>query len=125
VLVPVAGGLLLVRRTVAPREGSLALPGGFISLGETWQEAGAREVHEETGVVIDPEELRLYDVHSAPDGTVLIFALARPLRRAELPPFAPNDETSETVVAEGPIELAFPLHTRVATRFWDEQTRPE
>src|SRR6476659_9743246 len=41
VLVPVDGGLLLVRRAIPP-VGQLALPGGYINLGESWEEAGAR-----------------------------------------------------------------------------------
>jgi len=39
-LIPVHDGLLFVRRGIEPRKGKLALPGGFINLGETWQEAG-------------------------------------------------------------------------------------
>jgi NADH pyrophosphatase NudC (nudix superfamily) len=43
VLVPVDNGLLFIRRRIEPGKGKLALPGGFINLGETWQEAGVRE----------------------------------------------------------------------------------
>jgi hypothetical protein len=45
VLVPVRGGLLMVRRTL-PGEGygKLALPGGYQMLGQTWQEAGALDL---------------------------------------------------------------------------------
>jgi ADP-ribose pyrophosphatase YjhB (NUDIX family) len=120
VLVPVEDGLLLVRRSIPPREGMLALPGGFINFGESWQQAGAREVFEETGVTVAPESVRLYDVRSAPDGTLLIFGLANRLSVADLPPFVRNSEVSETVVATAPVELAFPLHTQVAARFWEE-----
>jgi ADP-ribose pyrophosphatase YjhB (NUDIX family) len=118
-LVPVDEGLLLVRRSVGPGTGTLALPGGFINVDESWQEAAAREVFEETGVRVDPAGIRLFDVQSAPDGTVLIFGLAPRLRSADLPSFTGTDETSERVVAVGPVELAFPLHTRVAARFWE------
>ncbi|HET9221798.1 MAG TPA: NUDIX domain-containing protein, partial [Roseiflexaceae bacterium] len=62
VLLPVDDGLLLVRRAIPPHVGKLALPGGYVNLDETWQEAGAREVLEETGVVIDPQEIREYRV---------------------------------------------------------------
>ena len=120
VLVPVDNGLLLVRRSIPPRAGSLALPGGFINVSESWQEAGAREVWEETGIRVAPETVRLYDVRSAPDGTVLIFGITDRLNGVDLPPFAANDEVSETVIATTAMELAFPLHTQVAARFWNE-----
>ena len=56
---PGAGGwgLLVVRRGITPGLGELALPGGYIGMGETWQEAGAREVWEETGLRLDPAEI--------------------------------------------------------------------
>src|ERR1700687_165917 len=38
-LVPVDDGLLVVRRGIEPGRGRLALPGGYINLGETWQQA--------------------------------------------------------------------------------------
>lgn len=120
VLLPVdENGLLLIRRTVAPQIGKLALPGGFINVGESWQEAGARELWEETGIRIPPRGIRLFDAQSAPDGTVLIFGLAPPVREEDLPPFVPTNETSETVIARGPTELAFSTHTDVARRFWE------
>jgi ADP-ribose pyrophosphatase YjhB (NUDIX family) len=37
-LVPVDNGLLVVRRGIQPGRGRLALRGGYINLGETWQE---------------------------------------------------------------------------------------
>lgn len=118
VLVPVDGGLLAIRRGVAPRQGMLALPGGFIDVGESWQAAGAREVFEETGVTIDPAAIRDVRALSAPDGTVLIFGIAPPLAAAELPPFAPHAEASERVILGEPAELAFPLHTQVVREYF-------
>lgn len=125
VLVPVGGeGLLLVRRAIPPCAGALALPGGFIGVGESWQEAGAREVGEETGVHVDPAEIRLFDTCSAPDGTLLIFGIAEtPREEMDLPAFVPNHETSEIVIARAPLELAFALHTQTAERFWRERAR--
>src|SRR5438093_810172 len=72
-LVPVDEGILTIRRGIEPRMGQLALPGGFIDLGEAWQNAGARELREETGVPVDPKAIELFNVHSAPDGTLLVF----------------------------------------------------
>jgi ADP-ribose pyrophosphatase YjhB (NUDIX family) len=118
VLVPVGAGVLLVRRAIPPQVGMLALPGGFIGLGESWQEAGAREVLEEAGIAIDPGAIADFYARSSPDGHLLIFGVAPPL--AGLPPFAPTEEASELVVARAPTELAFPLHT-AALRFFFER----
>lgn len=121
VLLPVGDGLLLVRRTNEPGSGRLGLPGGFIGLGESWREAGARELSEETAVRIDPSGLRLFDTVSAPDGTLLVFGLAPPTTEADLPPFVPTNETSETVVGRNPMELAFSTHTQMMARYFGEK----
>src|SRR5262249_5363224 len=65
VLLPVGNGLLCVRRAIEPGKGQLALPGGFIDINETWQQAAARELFEETHVRIAPEELRVFDALSS------------------------------------------------------------
>lgn len=117
VLQPVDGGVLTVRRNIEPRKGWLALPGGYIDWGETWQAAGAREMWEEAGVQIDPAGLREFKVFSAGNSTLMIVARATPLTLADLPDFVPNDEASERVILRMPEELAFPLHTEVLTDF--------
>ena len=119
-LLPVDDGLLLVRRTQNPQAGRWGLPGGFIEVGETWQQAGARELREETGWHVDAGGIRLFDVHSAPDGTLLVFGLAPAQRLADLPPFTPSPETSEMTLMRGPEELAFSTHTETAARYWKE-----
>lgn len=49
--------VLLCRRAIEPRYGLWTLPGGFMELGETTQEAAARETREEAGAVIEVHEL--------------------------------------------------------------------
>jgi ADP-ribose pyrophosphatase YjhB (NUDIX family) len=117
-LLPVDDGLLVVRRGIEPHRGELALPGGFIDVGETWQQAAARELYEETAVVVDAERVRLFDVHSAPDGTLLVFGLAPRTISAALPPVVPTAEIMEWLLIDGPRELAFPLHTQVTSAYW-------
>jgi len=117
-LLPVDDGLLAIRRAIPPA-GKLALPGGYIDHRERWQDAAARELREETGVAVDPETLREARVLSAPDGTLLVFALAPPISAADLPPFTPTAETSERVILRAPSDdLAFALHARVLREFF-------
>lgn len=118
VLQPIDDGILLVRRGIQPGQGKLALPGGYLDYNEPWENAGAREVLEETGLHIDPLGLQIFDVKSTAGNALLIFATAAPLTAADLPPFVPNDETLEIVVTREPIELAFPLHQQALARWF-------
>ncbi|EFO80476.1 NUDIX hydrolase [Oscillochloris trichoides DG-6] len=121
VLQPVDDGLLLIRRGAAPRQGQLALPGGFIEMQETWQQAAARELYEEAGVRISPEEVETFSVRSTHDGYLLVFALGPLLREVDLPAFIPNKEAGARVLINTPTELAFPLHTEAVTRFFTQR----
>ena len=112
-VVPVdEGGVVMIRRAIAPV--GLAFPGGYIELGETWQEALARELVEETGVRVDPGAVRELRVLSAPDGTLLVFGSAPAVPRSALAGFAASDEVSELVVVDAPRDdVVFPLHGEV------------
>jgi ADP-ribose pyrophosphatase YjhB (NUDIX family) len=122
VLLPVDDGLLLVRRNIEPQIGQLALPGGYINRGESWQQAGARELFEETGIVIQPQDLREFRVKSSLSyNTLLVFGLAHPLRSSDLPPFVPNEETQEMCMVTAPQELAFSTHTEVLREYFEER----
>jgi 8-oxo-dGTP diphosphatase len=65
VIVDPLRGVLMVRRKNPPFKGHLALPGGFVEIGETVEEAARRELAEETG--IEATKLRLVGVYSKPD----------------------------------------------------------
>jgi ADP-ribose pyrophosphatase YjhB (NUDIX family) len=121
VLVPIDDGVLVVRRNIEPRRGWLALPGGYINYGESWQAAGAREVFEETGLMIDPDRIREFRVRSAPDSTLLIFGLAQSIGHGDVPPFVPSEETQEIKVITAPEELAFSLHTEVLRDYFEHR----
>lgn len=83
------GAILLVRRAIEPRIGTWVFPGGFMDVGETAEEAAARETLEEAMLAV--EELRLVGVYTrAEPGVVVIVYQARALG-----PGAAGDECSE------------------------------
>jgi len=128
VLVPVVKegrvGLLCVRRAIEPRLGKLGIVGGFLEEHETVAEGGAREVREETGVVIDAKTITpLWFTSTSPrPNRVLLFSVAAPIDVAALGAFTPDEETSERGLVFGPDGLdevfAFPLHAEAARRFF-------
>ncbi|RSM77321.1 NUDIX domain-containing protein [Kibdelosporangium aridum] len=123
VLVPVKDGsrtgLLVVRRAIPP-VGQLALVGGFVDQGETWQQAGARELCEEAGMLVDSATLQpMWFTSTEPDPRhVLLFSLALEMQASDLPPFTPNSEASERGVIFGPRGLAFSLHEEAALKYF-------
>ncbi|WP_241562403.1 NUDIX domain-containing protein [Streptomyces hoynatensis] len=120
-LLPVAGGagsgLVVVRRAIEPCLGRLALPGGYIEVGETWQQAAVRELREETGLAAAAEEVTLFDVRSA-ERTLNLFALLPAVDAAALPAPAATAEATEWLVLTEPADLAFPTHTAVVDAYF-------
>lgn len=58
------GKVVLVKRKKPPYKGRYALPGGFVEIGETTEEAVVREAREETGLSI--QIIKLLGVYSDP-----------------------------------------------------------
>jgi ADP-ribose pyrophosphatase YjhB (NUDIX family) len=123
-------GLLGVRRAIEPAKGTVVLPGGFAMLGEDPSGNVAREVHEETGIRIDPAAFTAIDglPRLAHNGGWLCF-----LRCETVLPYeavaqanaqlaaAGDGEASEVVWVEPGQTLGFPLHSDAASRFFAEQ----
>ena len=56
------------------------------------------------------------------DGLLLVFGCAPAQSAADLPPFAPLAEVSETVIISISRELAFSMHTEVLARYFGERS---
>lgn len=50
--------LILKRSKTSPGSGLWNFPGGSVEEGETYEQGGARELNEEAGLVVDPDEIK-------------------------------------------------------------------
>ncbi|MFH1594852.1 MAG: NUDIX hydrolase [Pseudomonadota bacterium] len=98
-LVPLSGGVVLVRRGIDPGYGLWVVPGGFVDVGERVEETVARETLEETHLVVRP--VGLINVYSYRDSPTVVVAFLTEYLEGEL---APGDETLEARVF-GPDEI--------------------
>ncbi len=89
-LVPYQGGLVMVRRAIEPGFGRWVLPGGFVDLGETVEEAVVRETREEAGLKV--RVVRLQNVYSYRHSRTVLLAFETEYLSGTL---APGDEESE------------------------------
>lgn len=111
--------LVVIRRTIEPGYGELALPGGYIDYGESWQQAAVRELREETGILADAADVTLVATDSDTAGGFLcLFALLPPQDLADLPPSKPTEETEGWQLIDTPTQLAFAFHTRVSNAWF-------
>ena len=79
------GQLLLVKRAVEPAKGQWCLPGGFIEIDESIEEAVLRELREETGVEGEIGQLvDFFSQRSPLYGALLIFGYRVTLIGGEL-----------------------------------------
>lgn len=116
--------LLAVRRANNPGYGLLGLPGGYHMRGESWQEAGAREVMEETGHNISPVS-SIGNLVTDEYGNNLQFGFARSEGVSRNPTDGEALEILELTEAGEPEDWAFPRHYEIAKDFLDHLSKSE
>lgn len=112
ILINNKNSLVLIRRKNPPFQGELALPGGFVDVGETVEEACIREAYEETNINV--KIIRLVGVFSQPKRdprghNVSVAYLCEPQTKNEKPK-AKDDATALEIVSISKItslKLAF------------------
>jgi 8-oxo-dGTP diphosphatase len=113
VVLDAAGRLLMIRRRCEPFKDQFALPGGFVEIGETLEQAGSRELMEETH--LKARTLRLVGVYSDPSrdprGHTCSVAFLAEVEASE--PVAGDDAEAVSWVSDwGDLKLAFD-HRRI------------
>lgn len=113
------GKILLCRRAIEPRKGFWTLPAGYMELGETVEEAAAREAIEEARATIGID--RTLATYSIPRiGQVQVM-----FRASLLSDFSPGPESLETELVDWKdipwSQLAFPTVVWALTHY--AQTR--
>jgi len=112
-----SGDVLITRRAMEPKKGEWCLPGGFIEWGESPAEGAAREVLEETNLVVNGLDLiGVYDSISPLGIQVIVIAYAAGGWSGEP---VPGDDAAETVwfSLDDVPSLAFSVHERALADF--------
>lgn len=114
-------GVLVVQRSIDPKLGEWALPGGYLIVGESWQAGAVREIQEEVGIELDTGDIETYHVVDTVDtNNLLIFNTCTKIINWNDIKFTPNKEISDIDVCFLPTELAFPTHTEYLNKYLKE-----
>ena len=114
--------LVLIRRGIEPGRGLWAQPGGFLEIDETAHEGAVRETLEETGYIVDPEEV--IGVYSRPQAAVVVLAWEARIVGGKPTTSAETLEIREFGADEIPwLDLAFQT-TTWAIRDWVKLRHP-
>ncbi len=120
VLAPIGGQLIGIVRGIEPHIGKPALPGGYVDPGESFRQAGKRELWEETAIDLPVEQFTIIDERSSSSGQHSLVFVRSPevLAWKHLTkPFVPNAEVLERIILDGSEELAYDHHTQVMRAF--------
>lgn len=116
------GRLVLIRRGIEPGYGMWGQPGGFLEIDETAHEGAIRETLEETGYIVDPDEV--IGVYTRPLAAIVVLVWEARVVGGEPATSAETLEVRSFAADEIPwSELAFQT-TTWAIRDWVRLRHP-
>lgn len=126
------GQVLLVERGTPPRVGRWSLPAGYLEYDESPAACAVRELEEETGIAVDPDDLSILDAVGIehPDGTRVVGTLYRArATSADGEARAGSDASAvgywrpTALFAADGEQISFPVYRRVLRRAVDGSER--
>jgi len=132
--VPAAGGAILrdgkvclVRRSVQPRLGDWTLPAGFIEYDESPRACAEREIAEETGLCVKPQDvLGVYDGFDDPRHHAILIVYR--MHETEMKTLIAGDDADRAeffAVADIPANIAFRAHRQALHDLYGDEYRGE
>lgn len=120
-LIPVArdGRVVLLRRSIEPARGKWSYPAGFQEMGETVEEAAARETREEIGVPVKVG--KLVGIYSYPDAGVVTMVFTGRVAKKAIPSASPEAlEIAAFKPSQIPWKILAFRSTRDALKDWKQ-----
>jgi ADP-ribose pyrophosphatase YjhB (NUDIX family) len=112
-LVSDGGAIVLIKRGNEPDKGRWSIPAGFLELGEHPRKAAVRELEEESGLAVRPEQVSIAEcvLNSHPDGTETFGVVYAGKLRECTGEMTASDDADDIKVAE-PSELELATSAR-------------
>lgn len=117
-VIPLEGGVVLVKRKFEPFVNDWCLPGGFIEAAEHPAESAAREVLEETGLEVKVSRLLEAGAPGRGINVVILFYEAIPVGGQ----LSAGDDASDVgtfKLHELPSNIAFDMHRQIIHRWFE------
>lgn len=117
-LITTEGGLVLVKRKFEPFVGDWCLPGGFIEATEHPEESAAREVLEETGLIVRVDKLVGASAPGRGINVIILFYSATALGGDLIAGDDASDVGAFRTTLDLPENICFALHREMIERYY-------